>query len=68
MYKNLEAELKRKSLTRANVAETLGINISTLSDKLTKPGRLKLEEALKIKRSFFPELSIDYLFDETVGA
>ncbi len=64
MYKNLEAELRRKSITRADVAEAMGINIATASEKLTKPNRLKLGEAFKIKQHFFPDLSIEYLFAE----
>lgn len=64
MYKNLEAELKRKGITRADVAEAVGINIATVSEKLTKENRLKLSEAMKIKDCFFPDLSLEYLFAE----
>lgn len=64
MYRNLEAELKRKGLTRDDVATALNINISTVSAKLTKPNRLKYSEAKKIKETFFNEenFSIEYLF------
>lgn len=62
MYRNLEAELRRKGIRRVDVAEVMKINIATVSDKLTKPDRLKLSEAFAIQRNFFPDLSIDYLF------
>ncbi len=63
MYKNLEAEFRRKDITRADVASALGINIATVSNKLNKPGRLKLGEAQAIKSAFFPDLTIEYLFE-----
>ena len=62
MYRNLEAELARKNIKRADLARALGIDIATVSEKLTKPRRLKLHEAETIKRIFFPEETIDYLF------
>lgn len=62
MYRNLEAELRRKGILRATVAEAMGINIATVSEKLTKPNRLKLSEAFTIQRIFFPDMTIDYLF------
>lgn len=65
MYRNLEAELKRKGLLREDIAKLLGCTITTASEKLTKPERLKLEEAQKIKLAFFPSLTLDYLFEIT---
>lgn len=62
MYRNLEAELRRKGITRAMLADALKINIATISEKLTKPGRLKLEEAKKIHKIFFADLEFEYLF------
>ena len=67
MYRNLEAELKRKGITRADIAAVLGINIATVSEKLTKPNRLKYSEAAKIQKAFFRELNIEYLFDTTAA-
>nr|DAX63388.1 MAG TPA: SOS-response transcriptional repressor [Caudoviricetes sp.] len=63
MYKNLEAELARNGITRIDIAEVLQLNISTVSNKLTIPKRLKLYEAVKIKEAFFPDLTLDYLFN-----
>ena len=63
MYRNLEAELRRLGVLRENIAEVLGINIATVSAKLTKPGRLRLDEAITIQETFFPELDLKYLFD-----
>lgn len=63
MYRNLEAELRRNGITREKIAEILGVTISTASEKLTKPNRLKIDEANKIKLALFPTLTLDYLFE-----
>ena len=68
MYRNLEAELVRKNVSRAQIAEALGINVATASEKMTKPGRLKLDEAIKIRDKFFPDLKLDYLFEIEIKA
>ena len=67
MYRNLEAELRRKGITRAQIAEALGINVATVSDKLTKPHRMKLCEAQVIRKIFFPDLGLSYLFEEELS-
>lgn len=64
MFRNLEAELKRQGITREKLAECLGVNISTISAKLTKPDRIKLCEAMKIQRMFFPGMDLSYLFEQ----
>lgn len=63
MYRNLEAELKRYNITRKQLADALGINVATMSNKLTRYGRLKLCEAIKIQSTFFPGMTIEYLFE-----
>lgn len=67
IYRNLEAELKRKNITRAELASVLGINIATVSEKLTKPNRLKYVEAAKIKQAFFKDMDMEYLFETSVA-
>ena len=65
MYRNLEAELKRNGITRSDVAKVLKVNVATASEKLTKPGRLKFFEAEAIRKQFFHDLSLEYLFETT---
>ncbi len=62
MFRNLEAELARKGITRAELAKVLGINIATMSEKLNYNGRLKLSEAQMIRDELFPDHTVDYLF------
>lgn len=62
MFPNLEAELARTKTTRAELAKVLEITPTTLSFKLNGKGTLSLKECVKIKNSFFPDKSLDYLF------
>lgn len=62
MYKNLLAEIARQGIVYSQIAKALGINPSTLSAKLNCYDRLKLCEAEKIKNTFFPGMTIEYLF------
>lgn len=63
MYCNLEAELRRKQITREQLADLLGINVATVSRKLNMPNRLKLCEALEIQEKLFPDIDMRELFE-----
>lgn len=65
MYRNLEAELARAGIKRTKLAELLNVTASTVSEKINKSGRFTLKEAFLIRDTFFPTLSLDYLFEET---
>lgn len=67
MYKNLEAELARRGLTRRELAQKLGITLGTMSLKLNGKANLTLPEAKKIKNCLECDKSIDYLFDDTAS-
>lgn len=63
MYKNLKAEMARLGITQQNIADCLQVRNATISDKINGKSRFYYDEALKIKTSFFPALSLEYLFD-----
>ena len=63
MYPNLRAEFARKNLTQAYISKRLGINTSTLNNKLKKGG-FTLREAHKIKQIIGSDLPIEELFKE----
>lgn len=64
MYKNLRAEMARNKLTVGDLAKALNVRRATVSDKINGKRRFYYEECLKIKKTFFPNLSIEYLFDK----
>ena len=65
VFPNLEAEMARKKITQAKLAERLGITPTTLSFKLNGKSSLSLKECVEIKKIFFPTKTLDYLFDTT---
>ncbi|WP_313525395.1 helix-turn-helix domain-containing protein [Anaerotignum sp.] len=67
MYPNLRAEMARKRITMKALANLLGVDPSTMTAKMNEPNRMKLSEARKIYKEFFPELDFTDLFysDET---
>lgn len=64
MYRNLEAEMIRKGITRKDISNVLEIRYGTLNDKLRGKYPFKLHEAMVIRKYFFPDLSFEYLFQE----
>lgn len=63
-YKNLRAEMARNGVTIKQIAESLGVRFATVSDKLNGRSRFFCDEVIHIKRKFFPNHSIEYLFDD----
>ncbi|WP_017416800.1 helix-turn-helix domain-containing protein [Clostridium tunisiense] len=64
MYKNLAAEMVRHGISKTQISDVLGVRRATLSDKIRGKHPFKLNEAIKIKNQFFPNLSFEYLFQE----
>lgn len=63
MHKNLRAEMTRKGITLLDISEFLGLRYGTVMDKVNGKYRFYYSEALDIKRKYFPELDLEYLFD-----
>lgn len=63
MLKNLENALAAKKITRSQVASVLGYTrYSTISDKLEGKTNFNFDEAIKLKKVFFPEYDLEFLF------
>jgi BetR domain. len=62
LYVNVEAELRRKGITRAKLANQLGLAISTVSQKLTGKAEFTLAEAKEVKRLLGVGTPLDELF------
>lgn len=62
MYKELEAEIVRKGLSKRKVSEMTGIRYETLLVKLSGKFSLTLDEAFKIKMALESDKPIETLF------
>lgn len=63
MYKNLEAELKRIDKSYKDLAKLLNLHVSTISAKMNGHTDFLLRECRNIKIFWFPNLTLDYLFE-----
>lgn len=54
----------RQQITIIDLADKIGVNRDTMSRKLSGKSPLFLNEAFIIKREFFPEKDLYYLFKE----
>lgn len=64
---NLRAEMARYGIKQIDIAELLKVREATVSEKINGKSVFDIDEAFKIKKTFFPELSIDYLFSKDVA-
>ena len=64
MFKNLEAEMARKNLTKKKISDELPIVYKTLLNKMNGYTPFTKAEMFAIKKKYFPECTIDYLFAE----
>jgi len=65
-YPNLRAEMSRIGIKQIDIAKLLGVGEATISNKMKGKSKFDINEAFLIKKTFFPNLSLDYLFyDDT---
>lgn len=64
-FSNLRAEMSRKNIGVVDMARQLGWNRDTLSRKLSRRAGMNLDEAFLIQQTFFPEMEVKYLFEES---
>ncbi|MCR8658950.1 XRE family transcriptional regulator [Paenibacillus endoradicis] len=64
MFRNLEAEMARNGVNKGDFAKFLGVRYATVIDKTKGRNRFYLDEASKIQRHFFPNCTIEYLFEQ----
>lgn len=67
MFPNLDAEMARKKITRAELAEKIHKTPTTVSLKLNGKAPITLAECIEIKSAIGTELSLDYLFKTEEG-
>ncbi|MBY4796765.1 hypothetical protein K6V98_00055 [Collinsella sp. AGMB00827] len=59
---NLKAEMRRKGITQAEIADFLGMTENNFCLKCNERIPTTLDEARKIQMKFFPSMRLDYLF------
>ena len=64
MFPNLRAEMARLCLDGNNLAKALGVSYKTVINKMIGKTEFTRIEMFTIRKTFFPNLSIDYLFEE----
>lgn len=62
MYPNLNAEMARRNITQADLAEKLDRTRATMSLKLSGKAPITLDEAFAIKEALRTRLTLDVLF------
>ncbi|MEK3722263.1 MULTISPECIES: XRE family transcriptional regulator [Paenibacillus] len=65
MYPNLDAEMARRGIKRKDLACLFKNRTATVSDKLNGKYPFLLDEAFRIKETYFPDMPLDYLFKQT---
>ncbi len=65
MYRNLDAELRRKGITRGALAKRMHIAPTTMSLKLNGKSDISLKEAMQIKDILGVDIPIEVLFNST---
>lgn len=60
-YPNLVKEMAVRKITNTAIAELLNIHINSVSYKLSK-GTFSIEECIKVRDKYFPDMKIENLF------
>lgn len=58
---NLKAEMRRKGITQAQVAKSLGMSENNFCLKCNERIPMTVDEAKAIRERFMPEFRLDYL-------
>ncbi len=63
MLVNLRAEMVRYGITQSDIAEALGLSRRAVSSRICETVPITIFELTVIRDIFFPDYSLDYLFD-----
>lgn len=62
--RNLQAEMKRKDISIAEIQKILKCSEKTVRNKINEKTEFSIFEAFAIKEKLFPECEIEYLFSK----
>jgi hypothetical protein len=66
--KNIEEIRKSKGVTLVDIADLLEVDYRTVRSKINGVTDFSFGETVAIKKAFFPEYELEYLFSERVEA
>lgn len=61
-FPTLEAEIAGRGIRKDKISKLLEVDYSTFGHKLNGERSFKLEEAIKIQETFFPDITVNELF------
>ena len=59
---NLEAEMKRKKISRSDIASLMGLSYRTIHSRFNGESEWGYSECVKVRDTYFPDKTLDYLF------
>lgn len=62
MFPNLRAEMARYGIRAIDLSPVLKVTSDSVSNKLNGKSEFTRSEIFKIKKTFFPNLTLEYLF------
>lgn len=60
----LKAEMARRNLKGADIAETLSISRKSAYNKINGRTDFTLKQTIRVRDAYFPGMTIDYLFGD----
>ena len=66
--KNIEEIRKIKGVALVDIADLLGVDSRTVRSQIDGVSDFKFGETVAIKKAFFPEYELEYLFSERAEA
>ena len=64
MYGNLILEMKKRKVTQTAIARSIGRTARGTNKKILGETEFTTGEAMTIKQTFFPDLTLEYLFEK----
>ncbi len=61
---NLKGEMAKRRIKIEDIANVLQIHRNSASNKINGETSFSIDEAVKVKETFFPELSLKFLFEK----
>lgn len=65
---NLEAEMKRKKITRHDIAMLLNLSYRTIHSRFNGESDWGYSECVKVRDTYFPGMELSYLFSTDTEA